>query len=207
VKDATFFSMEFHKGFKVRHDFKLTHRVLRPFSVFSGRPNSISIQLVHLIWFSSWLLLALQVINNHYTQRQYILYRCGASESDLDLSAVTLPTGYQRRAYSTPATKVIALETTSLGYLQAIDTGVGSMGLADRLLAISRYAVDPCMRKAVISCTDSSTNKGEASRTCSLRFLCYRGRGIHPECADTVISANVFTPQTNALYYMQWSPP
>jgi hypothetical protein len=109
------------------------------------------------------------VVNNHNDKRQYILYRCGASLSDLDLSSVTLPTGYTRRSYSTPAQKVAAFDTTVLGYLQAIDTGVGSLGLADRLVSISSYAVDPCMRKAVTTCT---SNKGEgARRVCPIQCL------------------------------------
>jgi hypothetical protein len=42
----------------------------------------------------------------------------------------------------------VGADTTVLGMLQALKNGGSDMGVTDRLISISSYAIDPCMQKA-----------------------------------------------------------
>ena len=43
-----------------------------------------------------------------------------------------------------------------------LDNNINKLGVTDRLVSLSPYTVDSCLRKAVVTCTDSSTNFRES---------------------------------------------
>lgn len=87
-----------------------------------------------------------KVVQNLKRHRQYILYPCGTPPPDL--SSEVLPQGYQRRVFPVPLQVVAVGDTSVLGFMKALDNGNSSMGVTDRLVAVSQYAVDPCLSKA-----------------------------------------------------------
>lgn len=93
-----------------------------------------------------------KVVTNLTGKRQYVLYPCGADEPDV--TDLALPAGFQRRTLSVPAQKVVTAETVSYDFLNLLENDQTEMGVTDRVISLSPYAVDACAQKA-LKCTSN----------------------------------------------------
>lgn len=123
-----------------------------------------------------------KVVTNKAGKRQYVLYRCGAPEPDV--SALTLPAGYERRILSVPAQKAVTAETVSYDFLNLLQNDKTDMGVTDRLISLSPYSVDACAQKA-LTCSNNVMSPGLNAAV--------PGWGAKPEEYDALMNeANVY---------------